>query len=488
MTPFEEQNEESALLENRPPRGHPYIAWTVIILVSGLVFVGQQYRPEPPGGQQVEKSAGVDMHEFQARYFVGVPQVFPLSRNDMYRQLFEGESKPLFTGSFHDRLRAVIVAGELGGPEEALKWLGELDQVPLTPEDHNREENHRAARLFKQLYRNYKIKPDPSFLQADDREFLRKEMGWAGELALAPEGGPDPEAREAALKPSRNVVLAIVGGLAGGCGGVLVGIVLLILILLAIFGVRARPGFVPGSPYGSIYAETFALWLVVFVGLQLAGLFLPPDRSQLVRSALLSMVSLLVLGWPVLRGVPWSQVRQDVGLGFLGQPVRQVLSGPICYLSSLPLLLIGFAGLFLLTFLQRMLAPQAGGGVEEGMHPIVRYFAHADGWVLFQIFFAACVAAPLVEETFFRGVLYRHLREATSAWRSGWSILTAGLATSFLFAWIHPQGIIGVPLLMSLAMGFTLTREWRGSLVPCMIAHGINNGLVLLLALYLFGK
>jgi membrane protease YdiL (CAAX protease family) len=52
-----------------------------------------------------------------------------------------------------------------------------------------------------------------------------------------------------------------------------------------------------------------------------------------------------------------------------------------------------------------------------------------------------------------------------------------------VFAVVHPQGLIAVPVLMGLALGFTLAREWRGSLVPGMVAHSLNNGLVTLLIL-----
>jgi membrane protease YdiL (CAAX protease family) len=56
---------------------------------------------------------------------------------------------------------------------------------------------------------------------------------------------------------------------------------------------------------------------------------------------------------------------------------------------------------------------------------------------------------------------------------------------SFVFAVIHPQGILGVPMLMTLALGFTVARELRGSLVGAMAAHGLNNGLVTIVALSL---
>ena len=88
----------------------------------------------------------------------------------------------------------------------------------------------------------------------------------------------------------------------------------------------------------------------------------------------------------------------------------------------------------------------------------------------------------------FRGVLYRHLREATRRWRLALSLLASGLVNSFLFAVVHPQGLIAVPVLMGLALGFTLAREWRGTLVPSMVAHGLNNGLVTLLLMLALGR
>jgi membrane protease YdiL (CAAX protease family) len=60
-------------------------------------------------------------------------------------------------------------------------------------------------------------------------------------------------------------------------------------------------------------------------------------------------------------------------------------------------------------------------------------------------------------------------------------VVIAAVITSFVFAVIHPQGLLGVPVLMALALAFNLAREWRGTLVPAMVAHGINNGAVTLL-------
>ncbi len=127
----------------------------------------------------------------------------------------------------------------------------------------------------------------------------------------------------------------------------------------------------------------------------------------------------------------------------------------------------------------------------EGLpvHPIVFVLLGSDWCTRLQVYFLACFVAPVVEETMFRGVLYRHLREATAAGMGFFvSVMFSAIVVSFIFAVIHPQGIIAVPALMALAFGFTLIREWRGTLVPGMVAHGLNNGLVTTIAILVLGS
>ena len=94
------------------------------------------------------------------------------------------------------------------------------------------------------------------------------------------------------------------------------------------------------------------------------------------------------------------------------------------------------------------------------------------------VFLTACVAAPIVEETMFRGVLYRHLRDCSAGWQRWASIMFAAVINGLIFASIHPQGILGVPVLATLAIGFSLAREWRGSLLSSIVMHGVHNALI----------
>lgn len=93
----------------------------------------------------------------------------------------------------------------------------------------------------------------------------------------------------------------------------------------------------------------------------------------------------------------------------------------------------------------------------------------------------ACFVAPVVEESVFRGLLYRHLREATSSARLWVSVLLSAIITSVLFAILHPQGLLAAPGIIGIGLALVFMREWRRSLVPSMVAHGLNNGIMLLL-------
>jgi membrane protease YdiL (CAAX protease family) len=278
--------------------------------------------------------------------------------------------------------------------------------------------------------------------------------------------------------------------LGGACFVGLGGLIGLIVFLVFVAKGKVRSGLECGTGNGGVYGETFALWLAVFTGLSAAAALLPEDWPKLPLAGAAMLLSLVVLGWPVLRGVPWQRVREDVGLTWGRKPAVEPLVGIGTYAMALPLLAVGLLLTFLLTLLERNLM---GGNGEVSFapgggpaHPIIDDVARGGLGERLVLLVLACLVAPLVEETMFRGVLYRHLREATCRW-GAWSFLCSAAVGSFLFAVIHPQGLVAVPVLMALAFGFAIAREWRGTLVPAMVAHGLNNGLVMVVTLLAFG-
>jgi membrane protease YdiL (CAAX protease family) len=336
------------------------------------------------------------------------------------------------------------------------------------------------------LYAGYEKEPPGQrtpVLSRADQQYLRQRLGWFGDLALAPPGAVDQAERDSILAPARRTFWAFTGFLLAGFFTGFLGFVVLVVMLVLLAVGRLHGGLRTGARHGGVYAETFALYLLVFLGLSYGLRFIPAGNSPLLLSGAAAVGSLVVLAWPVLRGVPWRLVRQEIGWTAGRQPALEPLVGVGTYAAAVPLLFIGLLIMLVLKGFQELLQgpPDPFGPSGAPGHPITAVVNNPSVWLWVQVFLVASVAAPVVEETMFRGVLYRHLREATGRAARPLSVLLAALVTSFVFAVIHPQGLLGVPVLMGLALAFNLAREWRGTLIPAMIAHGINNGAVTLL-------
>jgi membrane protease YdiL (CAAX protease family) len=472
-----------------PPRkkGHPLLAWAVIVGVVAFLLWRSWATRQAAGEDRGERASSIVLR-LQGRYVVGAAGFVPAGdRKKLYDQLTS-----LNTGPVRQRLRFVVLAGELQGPDEALRQLDGLrarlgqDEVKGEPEDV------ALVDVLERLYRDSKEgHPDAPSVTAEERERLRERLGWFGDLALAPEGGPK-DAREAALAPARRTAVALIAGVSGLAAVGLFGFAALVPFLVLLFAGRLRSGITGPFLYGGVYAEAFAVWMVLFVGLSFAAARVNLPGKELLVHAAVDLLSLLAaLAWPLLRGVPWGQMRRDVGLTLGRSPALEPLLGVACYAMAIPLLVGGALLTFELIRLQNLMS---GGRGEVGaapnlpVHPIVQVVGDPDWRVLVQLLLLASVAAPIVEETMFRGLLYRQLRESTGGWGRAGSILASAGAVSFLFAAIHPQGWTAIPALMALAIAFSLMREWRGTLIPCMIAHGINNGLVILCLHFALGS
>ena len=108
-------------------------------------------------------------------------------------------------------------------------------------------------------------------------------------------------------------------------------------------------------------------------------------------------------------------------------------------------------------------------------HPVQSADTDAPGAAL-QLYLLACVWAPLVEETMFRGALLHHLRRR-------WHWLLSAAVSAFIFAAIHPQGWTFIPTLGAIGFALALLREWRGSIVAPVVAHACNNFVIVSLLL-----
>jgi membrane protease YdiL (CAAX protease family) len=84
--------------------------------------------------------------------------------------------------------------------------------------------------------------------------------------------------------------------------------------------------------------------------------------------------------------------------------------------------------------------------------------------------FAACVAAPVAEEVFFRGFLYRSLRNR-------FSIVPACLLVAVMFGLVHTQyPLAGKLAVASFSVITCLLYERMGSLLPGIAIHSVVDG------------
>lgn len=150
----------------------------------------------------------------------------------------------------------------------------------------------------------------------------------------------------------------------------------------------------------------------------------------------------------------------------VGSAPEAVGWGVASYCAALPLVVAAFGvtQILLKTLLKHVHTPE---------HPIVQQVSDG-GLGLALAFIVAVVAAPIVEETFFRGFLYTALRSRMGVWG-------AACLSSAIFAAIHPTFPGQFLMLFALAVVLAVVREKTGSLVPGMICHAINNGFALLM-------
>ncbi len=490
-------------------------SWLVIAGVVLFIMFGREALTE-----REEKTTATDApvvsrltFDWQAKFMTGYSRIItdadlPEKQKKEFKEEFAKSIDQIDQGALRQRLGAAALTLEFDGPQAALKRLNATKKLVDDSKFKQPEELLATMDALQRLLRDYERKKwnAPNVAPAEMKR-IEKELGFAGALVLAPSTGskePSDERKAVLAKAQTFTGMLIAIGLSIAAWGGL-GLVILTLWVLAVLISSGFPNIFKmqlqaGSAHGRVYAETFAIWLGGFVVTNLlmslvieymrASMDAPMPREYgMLLQIVVFLGSLIVLVWPVIRGVSWRQVRQDIGWE-MNSPVTDTLIGPFVHSASMPIIAIG---LVLVVILASLGAQFSAGGADDPLEPVVGPSHPIAGWLadagvveIGQIFFLACVCAPIVEETMFRGVLYKHLRDETSHWSTFGSVAISTLLNSFIFAAIHPQGIVAIPLLMSLAIGFTLAREWRNSLIAPMVAHGVNNAAAMTLMLLLF--
>ena len=256
------------------------------------------------------------------------------------------------------------------------------------------------------------------------------------------------------------------------------------LVTLVILSVKASSG-APMSRlaptllgHQGIHIELFAAWVVYEVVLGVVA-----SRADLGSLGTIGVITfqalgLLALAWPIMRGMRWNELRRELGLTMGAGLVREAAWGVLAWCMAVPMVLVGLVLSLLLGWL-------FGGSLSDASHPLQEGLRSSSAGGIVIWYLVAAVVAPVLEEILFRGGLYRGLRGATGSMPLLASMVVSALLSSMVFAAIHPQGVLFVPILGALAMSFCLVRELRGSLVAPMVGHALNNGLIVTLNLML---
>jgi len=214
---------------------------------------------------------------------------------------------------------------------------------------------------------------------------------------------------------------------------------------------------------GTVILALVALHGCILLGFSLLGWFGVLEERTLtstavfVQSLLLpSVVVVVILVLIRLYGRSWRDT-----LGLRGSTVsRDVLLAGFLYLATMPVM--AFYSMMYLKVLQFLRFPVF-------RQDVVRFLIDSNQpiWIRAHLVVMAVVAAPVVEEIFFRGIALpaaaRHLRP-----------MPAACLVSLLFAVMHFHIPSIVPLFV-IAMSFSLAYLRTGSLMVPIVMHAIFN-------------
>src|SRR5687768_9588168 len=429
------------------------LSWAVILGLAGTIIYGNARAGQSQAAQKMMNDERARMFGMLVVQMTSMQQDAPGSAALLQQRLrtmigqMEADARTV-----EDRVRIGIITGESLGVDEALTKLSEISSASI---------NYEASQDIQAIQSIYMS--GVAGLSDPERDGLIRRHGYLGRLVLAHGVPKDQEPRKALLSEAFwfTVRLSVVGvGLM-----IVMALSVVTFVLACVWFVKGKLkwSYTPGTAHGSAFIEAFALYLVLFVGL---GLLLQYVGSVNLQWNWLALSILpIVWIWTTLRGTSaeerWQAFGWTRGRGIL----REVGAGLGGYLAGVVVIAIGCVITLILisitgTKASSPLVQELGGGP----------------WRLVGLYAMACIFAPFIEETMFRGLLFHHLRQR-------WSWVVTALLVSVIFAALHPQGWVAVPALTAIAMVLSALREWRGSLIAPMAAHACNNFIVLTLAL-----
>lgn len=427
------------------------IGLSVAVAMAGVVREKSVMAAEPDHSARMAQVEG----EMTARYLVGMNALLGSSLDGV------GQSKSVWLDPIEkaaetprQRLEYEIVRRELLGKNAAPVTVA----VPAGASEDERKDWETWARIRAE---NDSADGSPT---AAEVARLKERLGWVGQLA-ASQAAPGDEAERRVLLG--QALRTFVGTAVLTMGGVMVMLIGCGLAMWAV-GVfasgRGRWRFPEGGlpvvveSGGTVWLETFAVYLGVMVLGSAVMEFLPGSQTLWPQAVVFVAAAVMGLWWPRFRGLSREACRAGFGWTTGRGIWREVAAGLAGYCAGLPIVAVGVAVTLVLTMKTK----------SDASHPL-NHLTGVSPPALVLLGLLAAVWAPVVEELFFRGAFYAAWRRRVGRWLSA-----AG--TGVIFAAIHPQGWTAIPALGAIGFVFALLREWRGSIIAPMAAHALNNG------------
>lgn len=353
-----------------------------------------------------------------------------------------------------DKVRVAMLSGEVLGTDFART---QLDALSTTSPGEAVEADIRS------LFRIYDDGVES--LSPEQKERLVSRHGYLGRLSLAHDVPPDQEPRKGLLAEAfwYTLRLSVLGfGLIA-----LIGLSLILFTLACVWFAkgRIRRAYRPDPAASGAFLEGFALYLILYVAIGVLFRYFQLASLQWTWLALLILP--VVWGWLSFRGTTSTERFEAFGW-HKGQGVLKELAvGVGGYVAGLVVIAVGIALTYFLV-LYTNIRPSS---------PVMQELTGGP-WHLVALYAVACIFAPFMEESMFRGAFFHHLRRH-------WGWAASAPIVSIIFAILHPQGWVAAPALTAIALVLAALREWRGSLLAPMAAHACSNFLVLTLALTL---
>jgi len=491
-----EPPEGAPVVRLRGPNPNAFVSWVVILVSFSAILILMQLRANPQKNQNLSSASSpvvakalqqlgdprddisLLLLEETARVVILNPEVDA----DQIRQMLQQYGMKTNTPEVMMRLAIVRLyqsrVGQVVEQEvfDDLNGAAQLHQDRLKAIPHDEwptwaTQFEDDLSLVTDLVKENR-KPSP-----DESSRLRARLGSIGDMFIAHFAGVNSNAQRMLTRRATRMAVAIVLAAVIAFLATFTGFVLFIvgIVFLATGKIRFRlnPNRLFSTQSSRIFLEAFAVYFatIAFVLALFYALNIP---DTLTGMAPIVVGSVLGVCWPFLRGLPRRRALLEMGWSRGRGFFREMFAGFVGYLSLIPIYLMGAVLTFVLIIVYQSVIQAAGQPIpnEPMSHPIVVPLIRGDLWVKLLLLGLASGFAPFFEETMFRGALYGALRKRLP-------IALAAPIMAFIFAAIHPQGFLAIPVLMSLAIGFGLLREWRGSLIAPMTAHAIHNGFLI---------